>query len=196
MAAGYTVRLTADSALTGATAKTILNVINAANSLIRITGCSVSFDGISATAEPVTVELCSSTQATAGTPGSSPTPTQVQRFHANRAGNGRRRLLGRADSPHRHPYLARASPERDHRSVPLRTGAGAGHNRRWPLLALHSAGSCQRAGLDRVRGRLMGSVGAASRQGAVPRIAGSARHLRALLVHDPQQPLPACVAWN
>lgn len=67
MAAGYVAETTGDIALTAATAKTILNVINAANSLIRLTEMAVSFDGVSSTAEPVTVELCSSTQATAGT---------------------------------------------------------------------------------------------------------------------------------
>ena len=67
MAAGYVAETTGDIALTAATAKTILNVINAANGLIRITEMAVSFDGVSSTAEPVTVELCSSTQATAGT---------------------------------------------------------------------------------------------------------------------------------
>lgn len=67
MAAGYVAETTADVALTAATAKTILNVINAANGLIRIVEMGVSFDGVSSTAEPVTVELCSSTQATAGT---------------------------------------------------------------------------------------------------------------------------------
>lgn len=64
---GYTVESTADIALTAATAKTILNVINAANSLIRIVELSVSFDGVTPTAEPATVELCSSTQAGTGT---------------------------------------------------------------------------------------------------------------------------------
>jgi len=46
--------------------------------MISVTGLSASFDGTSATAEPVTVELVYSTQATAGTPGSSPTPIQVR----------------------------------------------------------------------------------------------------------------------
>lgn len=67
MAAGYVVNNTADVALSAATPKSILAVINAANSLVRLTGLGVSFDGVSATAEPVTVDLCSSTQATAGT---------------------------------------------------------------------------------------------------------------------------------
>lgn len=77
MPAGYTVETTADVALSAATAKTILAVINAANSLIRICELSVSFDGTSGTAEPVTVELCSSTQATAGT-STSQTPVQCR----------------------------------------------------------------------------------------------------------------------
>lgn len=77
MAAGYTVETTADVALTAATAKTVLSVINAANSLIRLCELSVTFDGISATAEPATIELCSSTQAGAGT-STSQTPVQIR----------------------------------------------------------------------------------------------------------------------
>lgn len=67
MAAGYTVETSGDVALTAATAKTVMSIINAANSLIRLCELSVSFDGTSGSAEPITVELCSSTQATAGT---------------------------------------------------------------------------------------------------------------------------------
>lgn len=67
MAAGYTAETNGDVALSAATAKTILSVINASAGLIRICEMSVSFDGTSATAEPVTVELCSSTEAGAGT---------------------------------------------------------------------------------------------------------------------------------
>ena len=67
MSAGYTVESNGDIALVAATAKTILNAINAANALLRIVEFGVSFDGVAAAAEPVTVELCSSTQATAGT---------------------------------------------------------------------------------------------------------------------------------
>lgn len=77
MSGGYTIETTADVALTAATAKTILSVINAANSLIRLTEFGVSFDGVSSTAEPVTVELCSSTQAGAGT-STSQTPVQLR----------------------------------------------------------------------------------------------------------------------
>jgi hypothetical protein len=64
---GYTVESNGDIALTAATAKTVVSVINAANSLIRIVELGASFDGTSVTAEPVTVELCSCTQAGAGT---------------------------------------------------------------------------------------------------------------------------------
>lgn len=67
MPAGYTVETNGDIALTAATAKTIMSVINAANGLIRLCELSVSFDGTSGSAEPVTVELCSSTEGGAGT---------------------------------------------------------------------------------------------------------------------------------
>lgn len=81
MASRYTAETNGDVALTAATAKTVLNVINAANALIRIIEFGVSFDGTSSSAEPVTVELCSSTQATAG---SSTAHTIVQAGGATR----------------------------------------------------------------------------------------------------------------
>lgn len=77
MPAGYTVETTGDVALSAATAKTILSVINAANSPIRLCEFAVSFDGVSGTAEPVTVELCSSTQATGGA-STAQTPVQIR----------------------------------------------------------------------------------------------------------------------
>lgn len=67
MAARYTAETTGDVALSAATAKTVLNVIAGSNALFRIIEFGVSFDGTSATAEPVTVELCYSTQGGAGT---------------------------------------------------------------------------------------------------------------------------------
>lgn len=67
MTAGYTVESNGDIALSAATAKSVLSVINASNGLIRITEFCASFDGVSVTGEPVTVELCSSTEAGAGT---------------------------------------------------------------------------------------------------------------------------------
>lgn len=67
MAAGYTVDTNGDQALAAATAETILSVVNASNALIRIVELGVSFDGTTASAEPVTVELMGSTEAGAGT---------------------------------------------------------------------------------------------------------------------------------
>lgn len=74
--ATYTVETGGDVALVAATAKTILNVITSGR-ILKLVELSVSFDGVTANAEPVTVELCASTQATAGTAGASPTPAQV-----------------------------------------------------------------------------------------------------------------------
>ncbi len=67
MAAGYTFTTEGAEALAAATAETILNLINAANSLVRLIEFGISFDGVTATAVPVLVELMNSTQATAGT---------------------------------------------------------------------------------------------------------------------------------
>lgn len=77
MSAGYTVETTGAVALTAATSKTILAVIAAANAPLRITELGVSFDGVSASAVPVTIELCKSTQAGAGTT-TSQTPVQIR----------------------------------------------------------------------------------------------------------------------
>lgn len=52
-------------ALTAATAKTILQVVAAANHRVSLCGFSVSFDGVTAANEPVNVELL--VQSTAGT---------------------------------------------------------------------------------------------------------------------------------
>jgi hypothetical protein len=67
MASRYTVESNGDIALVGATAKSILSFISGANALHRVIELSVSFDGVTAGNEPVTVELCSSTMAVAGT---------------------------------------------------------------------------------------------------------------------------------
>lgn len=66
--AGYTVSSgTAATALSAATAKTIVNIIPATGRTATIVEVGVSFDGVTASAVPVLVELCSSSQATAGT---------------------------------------------------------------------------------------------------------------------------------
>ena len=76
MPAGYSFTTVGSLALTAATAKTILNVINSSTGLIRLIAFSVSFDGVTATAVPAVVELCQSTQAGGGTPGTGPTIVQ------------------------------------------------------------------------------------------------------------------------
>jgi hypothetical protein len=65
--ATYSVESNGDIALSAATAKTVLSVIAGANAPLKVVEVSACFDGISSTAEPVTVELCSSTEASAGT---------------------------------------------------------------------------------------------------------------------------------
>ena len=88
MSATYSVAATADIALSAATAKTVVSVVRSANIPIRITELGVSFDGTSGTAEPVVVELCSSTQAGAGTAGSTPTPVQTSGATATASATG------------------------------------------------------------------------------------------------------------
>ena len=70
MPAGY-VAESAVQAMPAAVAETMVNIINAANSLFRITEWGVTFDGVTAAAVPVTIEICSCTQAGAGTAGGS-----------------------------------------------------------------------------------------------------------------------------
>lgn len=65
--AGYSTVTGAAVALTAATAKTALNVIAPAQFGVDLKKFRVSFDGVTATAVPVLVELCVSTQAGAGT---------------------------------------------------------------------------------------------------------------------------------
>jgi hypothetical protein len=78
MASGFAVKTaTAATALAAATAKSILNAITGTREL-NVCEFSVSFDGVTASAVPVLIELCNSTQATAGTPGTSPTPTPIR----------------------------------------------------------------------------------------------------------------------
>lgn len=75
---GYTVN-TGSVALVAATAKTVLNVISPATFGIVCVGFEVSFDGVTASALPVLVEMCQSSQGGAGTPaGSPPTPVQAR----------------------------------------------------------------------------------------------------------------------
>ena len=66
-AAGFVATSGAAQALAAATAKTILAVVPSTGRTLTVTELSVSFDGVTASAVPVLVELCTSTQATAGT---------------------------------------------------------------------------------------------------------------------------------
>jgi hypothetical protein len=71
----YVVQNTTFSAATGA--KTVLNVIAGANQKVSIIEWALTMDGATSTAVPATVNLCSSTQATAGTSAGS-VPAVVQ----------------------------------------------------------------------------------------------------------------------
>jgi hypothetical protein len=75
MDAVFVARNTVFAATAGA--KTVLNVIAGANQLISVFEWGISFDGVTGTAVPATVELCQSTQAGAGTSAASP-PAIVQ----------------------------------------------------------------------------------------------------------------------
>jgi hypothetical protein len=61
------------TAATAGTAKTVLNVIAASNRRFVVTEFGIGFIGASGSAKPVLVELCTSTQATAGSGSSSVT---------------------------------------------------------------------------------------------------------------------------
>ncbi len=64
---GWVASTEGEVALAAATAKTVLNVIAPAGKEITLVAFKVDFDGVTAGAEPVLVELMRSTQATAGT---------------------------------------------------------------------------------------------------------------------------------
>lgn len=63
------------AAATGA--KTVLNLIAGANQAILLKGLTLSTDGVTGSAVPATVDVCQSTQATAGTAGVTPTIVQA-----------------------------------------------------------------------------------------------------------------------
>jgi hypothetical protein len=75
MDAVYVARNTVFAATAGA--KTVLNVLAGASQPVSIFEWGISFDGVTGTAVPATVELCQSTQAGAGTSAASP-PAIVQ----------------------------------------------------------------------------------------------------------------------
>lgn len=65
--AGYSVKTEGGIALVAATAKTILNAVAPAQFGVDLQGFWVGFDGVTASAVPVLVEVCRSTQAGVGT---------------------------------------------------------------------------------------------------------------------------------
>lgn len=78
MAAGFVSKTGASvfSVTTGE--KVLVNVIAASTRTPVIVEMGISFDGVTASAVPVSVFMGSSTQATAGTVGSSPTPEKIR----------------------------------------------------------------------------------------------------------------------
>lgn len=81
MKAGYTIATGAAVALSAATAKTVLCVIAPAQFGIDLLSYEVSFDGVTASATPVLVEVCTSTLATNSTPGTGNTTGTVNQVY-------------------------------------------------------------------------------------------------------------------
>ncbi|HWB36042.1 MAG TPA: hypothetical protein VHA75_08465 [Rugosimonospora sp.] len=77
MKTAYSVSTGAAVALSAATAKTVLCVLCPSSFGIDLLGFDVSFDGVTASAVPVLVEICSSTAATNSTPGTNNTSATV-----------------------------------------------------------------------------------------------------------------------
>lgn len=75
--AGYTLQTAAAVALVAATAKSVLSVIAPAQFGVDLQKVRVSFDGVTASAVPVFCEICTSTQAGAGTSGTAVTVQQI-----------------------------------------------------------------------------------------------------------------------
>lgn len=79
MKAGYSLSTGAAVALSAATAKTILCALSPAQFGIDLRHLEIAFDGVTASASPVLVEVGMCSQGGAGTPaGSPPTPVQVR----------------------------------------------------------------------------------------------------------------------
>lgn len=73
-ASGWVAIGDAVTAAAAGTAKTVLNVIAAANRAVKLTELGIGFIGASGSAKPVLVELCTSTQGGAGSGSSAVTP--------------------------------------------------------------------------------------------------------------------------
>src|SRR5215207_1267013 len=77
---GYITSTEGAVALSAATAKSILGVTAPASFGVDLLGFSVSFDGVTASAVPVLIELCYATFAT-NAPGTNSTSTTVDQTH-------------------------------------------------------------------------------------------------------------------
>ena len=73
----YSVQTGAAVALSAATAKTVLAVLAPAQFGVDLVGYEIGFDGITASATPVLVEICQLTAATNSTPGTNNTTATV-----------------------------------------------------------------------------------------------------------------------
>jgi len=79
-AVGYSIQTEGAVALTAATAKTIIGAKAHANSGLQLKGFMVAFDGVTASAVPVLVEVMYSTWAT-NSPGTNSTATTVRQSY-------------------------------------------------------------------------------------------------------------------
>ena len=70
----FSVTTEGEIALAAAATKTVLQLVAPTNQRVEVMGLSVSFDGVSATQEPIKVDLLR--QTTAGTGGSAATPSK------------------------------------------------------------------------------------------------------------------------
>ncbi len=76
-APGYTVN-NAGNLVGSSVTKSLVAIISGANTTPLITELACGFDATSSSGGKARVQLCTSTQAGAGTPGSSPTPLQIR----------------------------------------------------------------------------------------------------------------------
>lgn len=86
--AGYALTTGAAVALAAATAKSVLCVIAPAQFGIDLASYTVGFDGVTASAVPVLVELCTSTLASNSTPGTNNTTATVNQIYGRTITNG------------------------------------------------------------------------------------------------------------
>jgi len=97
--AGYQVATGAAVALAAATAKTVLAINGTANFGVDLKKFRVAFDGVTASALPVLVELMYSTQATNSTPGTGNTTATVNQIYGRTTTPGFTAFYGSTSEP-------------------------------------------------------------------------------------------------